>query len=177
MNDNITMRELIEKTNITLEEIFNRPVINKGYGEYDTKNGRDTISMWNIQKMLQDKTGLNLGTERNDITIYTMPFRIKTKRKKSGIIGEWNHTDQMTITEIYLDDEQYLDRIISELKEEFDTRRKAEMKSRLEQQEKDKEDFQEKLNQLGITFKDYQDLKFMFDHLGYQQRREFDPNL
>ncbi len=175
MNKNITVRELINKVNEQLTENLNKPIIKKGYDKYDTINGRNIISLYRLNNLINEQCGISLTEQKFDLYMYNSPLRIKTKRKKSGM-SNWNSSDCMTISEIYIENEDLLDKTIAQIEQEKEEQSKSDEQSRIEQAEKNINEFNEILEKFNMTFDDFKIMKYRYEKLNWRQQQELHGN-
>jgi len=166
------LKELIEKTNIELKTIFDKPVIREGYNGYNIKDGRSVITQPDLINIMRKLTNnkYNFSYEKFDIQIGNVTFKIK--RKKSDITSSWQHTNQMTITEIYLsdnEDQEILEKTLEEIfityKEEKDNAQQEEVLRR----KQNRDNFINNLNKYGMTVEDFENMQLQYKKLTYSE--------
>jgi len=170
MSKNITVRDLLKNVNEVLAVNFTKEVIKTGYDKYDTENGRDVISLWDLQRIIQDESGANFSAERNDLVMWGNALTIKTKRKKSGILNNWKHTDQLTVTEIYTENEMVLDKTFEELNTEREQAQKDDEQEDKERTERRKQKIVKTLKDHNMTLDQFEQLIFSYEKLGYRDK-------
>ena len=165
--NNITVKELITNVNKELKEIFDKPVIKKGYDNYDEKQGRAVITLWGLKDILKKYTKISFSEDKFDLYIYNTALRFKTKRKKSDIISSWGATNQMTIVSIYLEDESLLNKTINQIWTEGKEKVNREKIERNKEANNQANDFLNKLTECGIDFKTFKALYQKYKYLDY----------
>jgi len=173
-NKNITVKELLQKINEDLATKFAKDIINLGYNKYDTTNGRSTVSLHTLRSTLQNETGLDFYEERNNLTSCGNTLVIKTKRKKSGMIDSWNHTEKMTIIEIYVENEEILNKTIETIENERNIARKAEREAFENGVEQKKKRIVDTLTKCNMSLNEFKSLMNAYRTLGGNDQDELD---
>ena len=172
INKNITVKELLENINKELAANFAKEVISLGYGKYDTKNGRSVTSQYSLCNKLQDLTGLNFYEKKNTITACGDTLIIKTKRKKSGITGQYDYADKMTVVEIYVDDESILNKTIETIEQERNIAIKRENQAYEDDIQEKKENIVKTLKRCNMSLNELKSLMYDYNKLGWMQQDE-----
>jgi hypothetical protein len=164
------VKELIEQANKKLKDIFERPIVK------NSDKGRKVITPYDACKILNTITEnkYSFRDQKFDIQLSKADLNFKTKRKKLGIINSWDYSNQMTVTEIYIEDENKLDRDIEELVKEYEeltnkNYNEAE-KYRLEKKQK----FLNELNKYGMSAKTFIKLASDYKWFDYQTKKEIE---
>jgi len=171
------LKELIEKVNMELKTIFERSIIKIGYNDYDYKNGRKVISVYDVCKLLREMSENKYYFTDKKFDIEFANITLKTKRKKSDITNSWDNTNQMTVTEIYLPDYEDQELLNKTLEEIAETEKQQKNETQLEEarkKEQNKQDFITNLNKFGMTINDFITMKYQYEKLGYSERRELE---
>lgn len=172
MAKDITIRQLVNNVNTKLQEIYSKPIIKPNFGKYDTKNGRKVMTIGSVKDLILAEIGeyIHLSDERFDIYLYDSPLRFKTKRKKSGMINDWSHNDEMTIIEIYVTNESVLDKTVEQIETEKKAAQLNEAKQKKLEEEENYEQFNDMLAKFGMTFADFNSMKYKYEKLTFDQK-------
>jgi len=172
---NLTLRELIQKVNEELATNFAKEVISKGYNKYDTENGRKVIDISDVSRMIGRATNgnYNFYTQKFDIEMYDTNILLKTKRKKSGMTG-YNHTDQLTVVEIFTENTDLLDISLETIyNDAIESKRKREQR-KVEKKEEGKQIIIDTLKNADLSFKQFKSLMNLYSNLDWSQKQEIE---
>lgn len=176
----ITVRELLNKVNAQLKENIEKPIIPQGLSSfsrsYDTVNGMKAIDMADVIRMIKEITDEIFkdseyrrspywNTEKFNIRLEGTTLLLKSRRKKTTM-RTFNYTDAMVVYELYVENEEYLDKNISEFIEE---RMKA-LEQERNKEQKQIDDFKSKLSSFGLSEEDFLNLKSDYDKLPYSYK-------
>lgn len=175
MSKNITVRDLLKNVNEILATKFAKEVI-KVNGKYDTENGREVMELWNVQRIIQDQSGADFSQNKNDLVMWGKGLTIKTKRKKSGMKSDWKHTDQLTIVEIYVENETLLDKTFEEIRTGKEQEQKDYEKEVEDRTERRKQSIIKTLKDHNLTLDDFEKLMFSYEQLGYRDKESLKDN-
>jgi hypothetical protein len=173
------LKELIEKTNLELKNIFNKPVIKKGYDNYDLTEGRRVITISSVERIMRELTDNKYYFSDEKFDIEFAGITLKTKRKKSDITSSWQHTNQMTITEIYLqsnEDQGLLEKTLDEIVNINKEKQSNEQQAEALKKKQNRQAFVNNLNKFGMTIKDFETMQYQYKKLTYSEQRELEEN-
>jgi hypothetical protein len=172
--NNLTIKEIAEKVNATLQENFDKPVIPVKLGrsyQYDTENGRDIITSNDLDSIIRGIVNKVVWTKKGIVEISCIDL-FKIKRKKSEM-RSCNSENAQTITAIEIlegvDSEKTLEELIYE-------RKQKEMRLAQQQQEiKDerKEKFIKFLEDNNVSFDVFESMVYLYNNLSYADKDEF----
>lgn len=172
---NLTVRELIQKVNEELTVNFAKEVISKGYNKYDAENGRKVIDISDVCRIIERATNGNYSfyTQKFDVEMYDTNILFKTKRKKSGMIG-YNHTDQLTVVEIFTESTDLLDISLETIYNDAIEGKKKREKRKVEKKEEGKQIIIDTLKNANLSFKQFKSLMNLYSNLDWGQKQEIE---
>jgi hypothetical protein len=146
------LREVIEKVNEELQENLNKEAdLIKNIGEHELKN----IFQGYLNSNLYIRVYKGTTVEWSDIAFHI-------KKKKTSIKGRYsiNTCDRMVFSKIVLDEafEEYLDKDITTIEQEYKERKNKEKEEDKSRENKELDEFFDKLSKAGLTIDELEEL-------------------
>jgi len=173
--ENLTVRELIQKVNAELKVVFEKEVVKTGYNKYDYENGRKVIDVSDTCKIISKvaEGQFSFYSQKFDIEMHDTDLSFKTKRKKSGMTG-WNHTDQLTVVEIFTESTDLLDISLETIyNDAIEGKRKREQR-KIEKKEEGKQIIIDTLKNANLSLKQFKTLMNLYNNLDYDKKKELE---